>query len=155
MSIETTQLDQIDQRIIAILQRDATLTNSEIAQKIELSPSATHERIRKLHAQGVIKKIAAFIDASAIDRSLCAFIYVLIDTPQHNKKFIKEVTDNPAVLECHHVTGEYSYLLKVRVKNTQELETFITESLKGTLGIIRSLTQIVLSSPKDGGTVID
>ncbi len=58
-------------------------------------------------------------------------------------------------MECHHITGEFSYLLKIRVKNTKELESFITDSLKSKLGIIRSLTQIVLSSAKDGDTIID
>jgi Lrp/AsnC family leucine-responsive transcriptional regulator len=58
-------------------------------------------------------------------------------------------------MECHHITGEYSYLLKVRVKDTQQLESFITESLKTQLGIARTLTQIVLSSPKDGDTIVE
>ncbi|MGE0010171.1 MAG: Lrp/AsnC family transcriptional regulator [Candidatus Babeliales bacterium] len=155
MSIENTPIDEIDKKILETMQEDASLTNSEVAQKINLSPSATHERIRKLHTQGIIKKIAAFVQATAIEKSLCAFIYVLIDTPQHNKFFLKEIIKNPSIMECHHITGEYSYVLKVRVKNTHELESFITDSLKSKLGIVRSLTHIVLSSPKDGGTIID
>lgn len=155
MSIENTEIDDLDKKIIALLQGDASLTNNEIAKQIDLSPSATHERVRKLHANGVIRKISAFIQASAIERSLCAFIYVLTDTTQHSKKFLEAVVNYAAVMECHHITGEYSYILKVRVKNTQELEHFITESLKTKLGIIRTLTQIVLSSPKDGDTIID
>ncbi len=155
MSTENIALDGIDQKIISLLQENASLTNNEIAKKIDLSPSATHERIRKLHINGIIKKISAFIKASAVEKSLCAFIYVLIDTPAHSKKFLEEIARYKEVMECHHITGEYSYLLKVRVKNTQQLESFITESLKSKLGVIRSLTQIVLSSPKDGDTVID
>ncbi len=155
MSIESTVIDSLDRIIIQMLQEDASLSNNEIAKKINLSPSATHERIRKLHSNGVIKKISAFIQASVIDKSLCAFIYVLIDTPKNNVRFLEEITKTSAIMECHHITGEYSYLLKVRVKNTQQLESFITESLKTKLGIIRSLTQIVLSSPKDGDTIID
>lgn len=155
MSIENTTLDTLDTKIVALLQKDASLTTHDIAQKIELSPSATHERIRKLHAKGVIRKIVAFIQAAAVEQTLGAFIYVLIDTPQHNKKFLEEVIQDSAVMECHHITGEYSYLLKVRVKNTTHLESFITETLKAKSGIVRTLTQIVLSSPKDGGTIID
>ncbi len=155
MSIENTALDAVDTKIIDLLQKDASLTTHDIAQKIELSPSATHERIRKLHAKGIIRKIAAFIRASAVDQTLCAFIYVLIDTPQNNKKFLKEIVKNGAVMECHHITGEYSYLVKVRVKDTHHLESFITDSLKTNFGIVRTLTQIVLSSPKDGDTIID
>ena len=155
MSIENSAIDSLDREIIRLLQGDASLTSNEIAKQIGLSSSATHERIRKLHANGVIRKIAAFIQSSAMEQSLCAFIYVLIDTPGHSKKFLEAVVNYDAVMECHHITGEYSYILKVRVKNTQELERFITESLKTNLGIIRTLTQIVLSSPKDGDTIID
>ncbi len=155
MSIENTAIDEIDKIIINILQDDASLTNNDIAKKIQLSPSATHERIRKLHANGIIKKISAFIQASTIEKSLCAFIYVLINTPSYSKNFLEEAIKHTAVMECHHITGEYSYLLKVRVKNTQQLEAFITEFLKTKLGILRTLTQIVLSSPKDGDTIID
>jgi Lrp/AsnC family leucine-responsive transcriptional regulator len=155
MSINNSVLDDIDKQIIHILQENASLPTNEIAKQIDLSTSATHERIKKLHANGVIKKISAFIQATSIDLSLCAFIYVLIDTPIHSKKFLDEIIKNNSVMECHHITGEYSFLLKVRVKNTQHLETFITESLKTKLGILRSLTQVVLSSPKDGGTIID
>jgi Lrp/AsnC family transcriptional regulator, leucine-responsive regulatory protein len=153
--MENMSIDDLDKRIVSLLREDASLANNEIAKKIDLSPSATHERIRKLYVNGIIKKIVAFIDASAIEQSLCAFIYVLVDTPLHSKNFLKEIIKNSAVMECHHITGEYSYLLKVRVKNTQHLETFITESLKINVGIIRTLTQIVLSSPKDGDTIID
>ena len=55
----------------------------------------------------------------SIDMSLCAFIYVLIDTPSHGKKFLAAIVQDRAVMECHHITGEYLYLLKVRVKDTQ------------------------------------
>lgn len=155
MSIDNSAIDAMDRKIILLLQEDASLTNNEIAKKIDLSPSATHERIRKLRSSGVIKKIAAFIQAGAIAQSLCAFIYVLIDTSQNNKRFLEHIVKNQSVMECHHMTGEYSYLLKVRVKNTQQLESFITDELKTQLGITRTLTQIVLSSPKNGDTIID
>jgi Lrp/AsnC family leucine-responsive transcriptional regulator len=155
MSIKNTAIEGLDKKIIELLQEDASLTNNEIAKKIDLSPSATHERIRKLHANGVIRKISAFIESSALEKTLCAFIYLLIDTPEHSKKFLNIIVPHNAIMECHHITGEYSYLLKVRVKDTQELEAFITETLKSQLGVIRTLTQIVLSSPKDGATIID
>jgi Lrp/AsnC family leucine-responsive transcriptional regulator len=155
MAIENIEIDHLDQKIISAMQENASLTNNEIAKKIDLSASATHERIRKLHANETIKKICAFISAAAIEKSLCAFIYVLIDTPTHSQQFLSEIIAHHAVMECHHITGEYSFLLKIRVKDTKDLEIFITDSLKTKLGITRTLTQIVLSSPKDGDTIID
>lgn len=155
MSIENFEIDSIDRKIIDILRKNAALTTNEIAKTVDLSPSATHERIKKLHAEDIIKKVAAFINAAAIEQTLCAFIFVLIDTPQHSKKFLEETLKHEAIMECHHITGEYSYILKVRVKNTKHLEVFITDILKTKTGIVRTLTQIVLSSPKDGDTIID
>lgn len=155
MSTKITALEGLDKEIVALLQEDASLTTNEIAKKIDLSPSATHERIRKLHANGVIRRVSAFIQAAALEKTLCAFIYILIDTPEHSKKFLNIAVQHNAITECHHITGEYSYVLKVRVRDTQELESFITETLKGRLGVVRTLTQIVLSSSKDGSTIID
>jgi Lrp/AsnC family transcriptional regulator, leucine-responsive regulatory protein len=155
MSREFIEIDNTDKKIIELLQKNAALTSNEIAKEVGLSPSAVHERIRKLHASGVIRKISAFIQAAVIEKSLCAFIYVLIDTPSHSRHFLKEIIKQENVMECHHVTGEYSYLLKVRVKDTHELERFITEFLKSQAGVTGTLTQVVLSSPKDGDTIID
>lgn len=155
MSTRNIEIDEIDKIIITLLQTDASLGNNEIAKRVSLSPSATHERIKKLYMHGVIKKIVAFIQAAVVERSLCAFIHVLIDTPANSKIFLEEMAKHDAVMECHHITGEYSYLLKVRVKNTQHLEVFITDSLKTHLGVTKTVTSIVLSSPKDGDTIID
>jgi Lrp/AsnC family transcriptional regulator, leucine-responsive regulatory protein len=149
------EIDSVDKKIIELLQKDATLTSNEIAKEVTLSSSAVHERIRKLHAHNIIKKIAAFVQAKALGKSLCAFIYVLIDTPLHSKHFLKEIAKQENIMECHHITGEYSYLIKVRVKDTHELEQFITEFLKSQPGVTRTLTQVVLSSPKDGDTIIE
>lgn len=149
------EIDKIDRIIISLLREDASLTNAEVSKQVDLSPSAVHERIKKLQNAGYIKKIAAFIQASILNKSLCVFIYVLIDSPVHNKEFLKAIKAKDEVMECHHIAGEYSYLLKVRVENTHFLEQFITNFLKTIPGVIRTSTQLVLSSPKDGDTVID
>ena len=155
MSNNLTDIDDLDREIISILQIDALTTNAVIAEKINLSSSAVNERIRKLKEKSVIRNIAAFVNASALKKELCAFIYVLVDTPENSKKFLREALKNKDILECHHITGEYSYLLKVRVQNTKALESFISEFLKAQIGVHKTHTQIVLSSSKDGGTLVD
>ncbi len=155
MSTESPVIDIIDKKILALLQKDASLTNNELAKKIDLSPSATHERVKKLHSTGIIKRFSAFISAKALEKTLCAFISVLIDEPANGARFLKNISSHQEVMECHHVTGEYSYLLKVRVKNTHQLEHFITQSLKIMYCATRTFTQIVLSSPVDGSTIVD
>lgn len=155
MSIEQPEIDYLDKKIIEILQENALLTNVGIGEMINLSPSAVNERIRKLKDKNIIKRIAAIINAKYIKKELCAFVYVLIDKPDQSNEFLKNVVKNSNILECHHVTGEYSYLLKVRVENTKELEIFISTFLKTQKGLSKTLTQIVLSSAKDGTTITD
>jgi Lrp/AsnC family leucine-responsive transcriptional regulator len=154
MSNFIAELDEYDRKIIKSLQEDGLATNAFLAEKVSLSPSAVNERIRKLKEKGVISKIAAFVNASAVHLELLAFIYVLVDTPGDSKNFLNSACAHHNVQECHHMTGEYSYLLKVRVRHTKELEDFISNFLKTQKGLSKTHTQIVLSSAKDGSTVI-
>ncbi len=155
MSINLPEIDEIDRKIIGILQVNAQMTNAQLGESIGLSASAVNERIRKLKDKNIIKQIVALIDAKSVHKELCAFIYVLVDRPEHSVEFLKNTVANPDILECHHMTGEYSYLLKVRVANTLALEVFITHFLKIQKGVTKTLTQIVLSSAKDGTTIVD
>lgn len=154
MSNQLSDIDDFDRKIIEFLQENALMTNAVIGENIGLSPSAVNERIRKLKEKNIIKRMAAFINATFVKKALCAFIYVLVDKPEQSNAFLKNAIKNDNILECHHVTGEYSYLLKVRVENTSELEDFISKFLKSQIGVSKTLTQIVLSSAKDGSTLI-
>lgn len=155
MSINNLELDELDYKIIRILREDATIAHNTIGKTIGLSSSAVNERIRKLKNSSVINKISAIIEAKHIERSLCAYIYVLIDKTSYCKAFLAASLQNENILECHHVTGEYSYLLKVRVKDMNSLENFITNYLKSFKGVTKTFTQIVLSSLKEDSTIID
>lgn len=155
MSIFSSDIDDYDRKIIYWLQSNALLTNAVLAEKIGLSASAINERIRKLKEKNIIKRIVAQVNAAAVAKALGAFIYVLIEKPEQIEPFLKAMRKQDAVLECHHVTGEYSYLLKIRVENTKALEDFISNFLKQQQGVSKTLTQIILSSTKDGTTVID
>jgi Lrp/AsnC family transcriptional regulator, leucine-responsive regulatory protein len=86
---------------------------------------------------------------------LCAFIFVTLDKAEHHEYFLKAVGSHKSILECHHVTGEHSYLLKVRCKNTKALEYLITNFLKGQCNALKTMTQIVLSSHKDESLIVD
>lgn len=150
MSINNMILDALDRNIINLLLEDGLMTNAMIGEKIGLSSSAVNERIRKLRTSNIIKKTSICVDASCLNLQLGAFIFVLIDGgTENNKSFLENASLHPNVLECHHVTGEYSYLLKVRVEDTKKLEEFITEFLKTQKGVTQSLTQVILSSSKD------
>ena len=143
-------LNQIDYKIIDLLQRNARMTQSEIAAAVGLSQPAVAERMRKLEQEGVITGYAARVDGRKLGKDITAFIGVGIEHPKHNAEFAKKILALPDVLECHHVTGDVSYLLKVVTENTGSLDRLISESLRTIPGVTRTHTTIVMSSVKEG-----
>ena len=142
-------IDPIDRKILGLVQRNAKVSLNDISKRVNLSISAVNERLRKLQAAGVIRGYEARLDPKALGREICAFVHVLLEKPEHDKGFRDAVMATKQVQECHHVTGDYSYLLKIRVGSTQELERVIVEGLKALPGVARTETQIALSSPKE------
>jgi Lrp/AsnC family leucine-responsive transcriptional regulator len=154
MSSKNIELDELDHKIIEILLGDALMTNVIIGEKVGLSPSAVNERIRKLKSHKIITKVSAHIDSTYLNMSLGAFIFVVVDGGEvNNKLFLSKIVNHASVLECHHLTGEYSYLLKVRVANTKSLEEFVSGFLKVQNGVSKTLTQVILSSSKDSSNI--
>ena len=146
-------LDKLDRRLLGLLQRDAKLTNADLGRRIGLSVSAVNERIRKLQTAGVIRAFEARLDPEALGRGICAFVLVLIERPEQEDAFLEAVAAAKQVQECHHVTGDYSYLLKLRVSSTAELERVIRQGLKAQPGVVRTQTMIALSSPKESSAI--
>jgi len=142
-------MDEIDRKILACIQAEGRASYAEVGTVAGLSVSAVNDRIRKLAAQGVITGWGARVAPKAVGLDILAFVQVLLERPEHDAGFRAAVAALPWVQECHHVTGEWSYLLKVRVADTGALERFLGESLKTLPGIVRSHTVIALSSPKE------
>jgi Lrp/AsnC family transcriptional regulator, leucine-responsive regulatory protein len=142
-------LDEIDYKFLELLQRDARMTQQEIADAVGLSQSAVAQRLRKLETQSVITGYVAQVDAHQLGKDITAFIGVGIEHPRFNAGFAKKMIALPEVLECHRVAGEYSYLLKIKTENTASLDHFLAELLRTIPGVTRSETTIVLASVKE------
>lgn len=142
-------LDLLDQKILVLLQKDAKRSQTEIAAEIRLSTSTVSDRIKHMHNNGIIKNTVVTLDASKIGLNILAFISVLIDWNKSNQSFVQMVEKMPQVLECHHVTGDWSYLLKVRAKHNVELEDLISTKIKSLPGVTRSETIFVLNTAKE------
>ena len=142
-------IDLIDRKIINILQGDASLSHAIIGEKVGLSASSVNERIRKLRTHHVIKKIVAIADPQRIGAEIFAYIMISITGPENELQFGKTMMAFEEILECHHVTGEYSYLLKVRTKNMAALEFLLINKINALPGFNRSFTHVVLSSFKE------
>ena len=142
-------MDDIDRIIIDQLQKDGDLTYAEIGAAAGLSASAVNDRLKRLRAEGVIRGMTADIDPAAIGLGLLAFVLVAINDPQGEARFRQTMKDGAEVLECHHLTGDFSYLLKLRLRDTAHLEHFLMDRLKPLSGIVRTHTLIALSSVKE------
>ncbi|NVJ00724.1 Lrp/AsnC family transcriptional regulator [Myxococcus sp. AM009] len=142
-------LDELDHRIIDMLQRDGRATQLELSRAVKLSQPAVAERIRKLEERGVITGYSARVDAAKLGKDITAFIGVSIEHPKYFDEFLKQVLSLPDVLECHRVAGQDSYLLKVKSANTRSLDSLLVETLRTIAGVTRTQTTIVLTSMKE------
>jgi Lrp/AsnC family transcriptional regulator, leucine-responsive regulatory protein len=139
-------INEIDIKILNIIQQDARISNAEIARQVGLAPSAVLERMRKLEERGIIRGYATEIDAAQIGFGLTAFVFVRTSVCGEIDGILSQI---PEVLEVHDVAGEDCYLLKVRAKNTQELGRLLSEKLKPIPQIISTRTTIVLETIKE------
>ena len=142
-------LDERDRQILQLVQRDASLAQAEIARQVGLSTAAVHERLKKLEASGVIRRWTALVDGAAVGAGITAFVEVFLDHPRHEPALLERVVRLDEVLECHHVTGEFSLLLKVRVHDMEALKQLLLHQLGSLEGVSRTRTVIVLSTVKE------
>ncbi|CAM3216577.1 Lrp/AsnC family transcriptional regulator [Sporolactobacillus spathodeae] len=144
-------MDAIDEKIIDLLKSNARMQLSEISRHIHLTVPAVSERIRKLEQQRIIESYTVRLNQKKVGRPLMAFIFVTLDSPRAIPEFTEKVLQSTHVLACHHLAGEYDYLLKVASSGTEELETFLSSYLKKISGIRRTNTLIALSCIKEAG----
>jgi len=142
-------LDSIDSKIIEVLKENSRVTTSEISKKVSLSIPAVAERIRKMEESNIIESFTIKVNREKINQRLLAFIFVNIDKTDNIEDFRKSIVNFSSVLECHHVAGEYDYLLKVLVEDSKALEYFLSDKLKKIKGVLKSNTIIVMSSLKE------
>jgi Lrp/AsnC family leucine-responsive transcriptional regulator len=145
MKLDSTGPDDIDRRILRLLQDDCKTSLAKIGVAVGLSAPSVIERIRKLEHAGVIVGYHALLDARRLGLDVTAFIGVSIGHPRMIPAFERHVEGLHDVLECHHVTGEHSVLLKVKTSNTASLEALISQ-IRSIDGVERTETIVVLST---------
>jgi Lrp/AsnC family transcriptional regulator, leucine-responsive regulatory protein len=142
-------MDTVDATILTLLMRDGRDAWAHIGERVGLTGPAVAERVRKLEEQGVIRGFAALVAAAPVGFPLTAFVSVNLETPHHRRAFLARIAALPEVQECHRVTGDDDYLLKVRSRGPADLDRLLTEQLKGGPGVVRTRTQVVLRSEKE------
>ena len=145
--------DEIDRKLIALLQQNDRLSLADLSNATGSASSTINDRIKRLVRNGVITGFHARLSSEALGLELLAFVLVGWSDPKVETNFIEKIQQSADVLECHHITGAWNYLLKVRVRTTRELEAFLANTVKAIEGVQRTDTMIVLSSAKETWTM--
>ncbi|NUQ81302.1 MAG: Lrp/AsnC family transcriptional regulator [Bacteroidetes bacterium] len=146
------KLDSIDLKILQILMENGRRRRNEIAAEVGLSLPAVSERMKKMTDKGIIKGYSVILDAKRLGFDITAFIAVNVDGSKYYDSFTEKVKETEHITECHSVTGEGSHLLKIKVRNTSEIEWLLSK-IQSWDGVHGTKTSIVLSTMKES-TVI-
>ncbi len=141
-------IDEIDARILDILQKKGRTRRNDLAEAVGLSLPSVSERLRKLEEQGIVSGYHAKLDAKKLGRDITAFIFVAVDSSRHYGTFLEHAREVDEILECHAITGEGTHLLKVRTTNTASLEKLLAK-VQAWSGVVRTQTDVVLSTSKE------
>lgn len=146
------RLDDVDVRLLEILQEGGRTSQHDLAMAVGLSSPAVGERLRKLEERGIIRRFAAVLDPKLLGRDVTAFLSVGIAGSAYYAEFRERVLAHAEVLECHSITGQGSHLLKVRTDSTSGLEALLAE-IQSWPGVQWTNTSIVLSTVKETATL--
>jgi len=148
--------DLIDLEILKLLQENAKMTVKEISDKVHLSTTPVHERIKRLEQQGVIKKYAALLNHSKVNKGLMVICYVSLK--QHSKtagaKFIKHIHELSEVIECYNISGEFDFMMKVVAKNMDDYYHFHVNKLSQSENIGHVQSVFVMGVIKETHVVV-
>ena len=147
----TPRLSRTDRRLLDLLQRDASLTNQELATRVNLSPSACLRRVRVLEKAGIVRRYVALLDPRKVGLALMGFVTVKLEKRGRmpTDAFARAVKDWPEVLACHALTGDMDYLLRVQVEDLDHFSRFVMDSLLKHPGVLDVKSSFVLDEVKE------
>ncbi|MBI2618745.1 MAG: Lrp/AsnC family transcriptional regulator [Ignavibacteriales bacterium] len=141
-------LDDIDVKILDLLQKHGRTRRNDLAEKVGLSLPAVSERLRKLEEAGIITGYFAKIDHKKVGKDITAFITVTVDSSKHFGAFVDHASSTDEILECHAITGDGTHVLKIRTENTASLEKLLAK-IQSWQGVVKTTTNVVLSTSKE------
>ncbi|MBQ7491295.1 MAG: Lrp/AsnC family transcriptional regulator [Clostridia bacterium] len=145
-------MDEIDVKILKCLRTNARENASVISEKVNMSVSAVIERIRKLEASGLIERHTTILNSAKAGKDVNAFFEVSLEHPKYIDRFQTVVRENREILECHYITGDFDFLLRVVTDNTPSLERLLN-MVKSIPGVQNTRTILILSTVKDEHSV--
>lgn len=149
-------MDTIDKKILEILSADASISGTEISHAVNLSVPAVNKRIQKLQKDGIIRAFTVLTDKKKVSKPVIAFILIVVKYNSSgigDESLLKYVRQDPDVLECYAVTGEYDYIVKVCAEDVEHLEDKLLH-LKRQVGVVKSHTMLSLKEQKFQPTLL-
>ncbi|QJE72384.1 Lrp/AsnC family transcriptional regulator [Aerophototrophica crusticola] len=140
------ELDSLDRRILDCIQADGRVSNADLADKVGLSPSACHRRLRRLEEEGVVEGYVALLNGAALGRGTSVFVQITLDRQQEQdlRAFEARVMECPEVMECYLMAGDSDYLLRVLVADGSDYERLHTQTLTRLPGVARVRSSFTL-----------
>lgn len=144
------KIDAKDRELLALLQEDSKWTTKEYANRLGLSTTAVYERIKRLEKNGVITKYVALVDKNKVNKAFMVLCHVKLI--QHIKDYVlqfeREVVQLEEVSECHHISGDYDYILKVNVSDMETYREFMVTKLTAIKNIGSTQSSFVINEVK-------
>lgn len=151
MEKKSETLDAIDLTILRLLQEDAFLTTKELASGVNMSTTPVFERVKRLERDGYIIRYTALLDRRKLGFSMLVFCEVSLK--EHNRDFLirfeRQIAGLPEVLECHHITGAFDYLLKVVIGDMDDYQRFVKDKLAALENIGQVQSHFVMTEVKN------
>ncbi len=143
----SNHLDKTDRQILRLLQQDARITNAELADQVNLSPTPCLRRVKRLEESGVIRNYVTELDREKVGLHISAFVFIQLvrNSSDNARDFEEAIQGLEQVMECFVLTGEYDYLLRVVSEDLKTYEAFIKDGLAGIPQISRIDTTIILN----------
>lgn len=140
--------DDLDIKVLNMLQKNARIKRNEIAEKVGLSLPSVSERLNKLQERGLIQGYFTKLNRKSFGYDILAYVFVTMESSKHYKTLINKADKIPEIIECHSVLGKGSHLLKIIAKKTEALEKLLGE-IQSWPGVISTKTTFILSTIKE------
>ncbi|MFT5701978.1 MAG: Lrp/AsnC family leucine-responsive transcriptional regulator [Desulforhopalus sp.] len=141
-------IDKTSLEILKILQEKARIPNIDVSRQVGLAPSAVLERVKKMEKTGIIDGYEVTLNPKLFHRSMIAYTYVSVD-PTKESEIGKDLAAIPDIQEVHFISGNDCFLTKVRCKDQEALGDIIKNKIKTIEGVIKTKSEIVLSTNKE------
>ena len=146
-------MDITDKKILKLLSQNADITATEISSKVNLSVPAVNKRIFRMQKDGIIDYFTIVTNPQKLDKTITAFVFIVMQYGDSIKSLLEYANNEPDILECYSVTGDYDYMLKICAKDIESLEEKILK-IKNKKGVMKSHTMISLMEHKFSPTIL-